>query len=70
MGSWPIPALFKLIEQRGQIPLTEMARVFNLGIGMIIIADPANLSMTQSSLAEPSWLIGEVVPGEKMVTLK
>ena len=36
-GSWPVPPIFGEIQRRGEIPDDEMARVFNLGIGMVAV---------------------------------
>lgn len=45
-GAWPVPAIFSLIQQRGDIADEEMVATFNLGIGMTVVvpdalADPA-----------------------------
>ncbi|MCS6845752.1 MAG: phosphoribosylformylglycinamidine cyclo-ligase [Caldilineales bacterium] len=62
-GSWPIPPLFHLLQRVGQIDDAEMAHVFNLGLGMLIVlpADQANLAL---SVLGEGWLVGEVVEGE------
>jgi phosphoribosylformylglycinamidine cyclo-ligase len=39
-ASWQIPPLFQLIRSRGNIPSDEMRRVFNMGLGMIVIVSP------------------------------
>jgi phosphoribosylformylglycinamidine cyclo-ligase/phosphoribosylamine--glycine ligase/phosphoribosylformylglycinamidine cyclo-ligase len=70
LGSWPVPALFRLIERQGRIPAAEMYRVFNMGIGMVMIAAPQAVDGIQSRLGEASWVIGEVradVRGVKLV---
>ncbi|HST04917.1 MAG TPA: phosphoribosylformylglycinamidine cyclo-ligase [Chloroflexia bacterium] len=38
--SWKIPPLFQLIQSRGNIPDAEMRRVFNMGLGMVVIVSP------------------------------
>ena len=38
--SWDIPKIFCYIKDKGSISLKEMFKVFNMGIGMIIIVDP------------------------------
>lgn len=62
-GRWPVPPLFGIIQQRGQISNTEMPRVFNLGIGMVAIVAPDDLPVFQNTLAEPGWVIGELAKG-------
>jgi phosphoribosylformylglycinamidine cyclo-ligase len=39
-GSWEVPELFGLIQQHGEVSDEEMLRVFNMGIGMVLIVDP------------------------------
>ncbi len=38
--TWRVPEVFRLIQKKGKIPEKEMFRVFNMGIGMVIIVDP------------------------------
>ncbi len=40
-GAWRVPPIFGFLQQRGQIELDEMQRVFNMGLGMIFVAAPA-----------------------------
>jgi len=40
VGSWEVPELFRLIQQHGEISDEEMLRVFNMGVGMVLIVDP------------------------------
>ena len=68
--SWPIPALFRLIQAKGGLEWLEMARIFNLGIGMVIITAPADLERLQACLPQPGWVIGELISGEKKVTIR
>ena len=58
--SWPCPPLFSLIQEKGQIDMNEMFRVFNMGIGMILIVSKNNVDVIQSSIDEKTWIIGEV----------
>jgi phosphoribosylamine--glycine ligase/phosphoribosylformylglycinamidine cyclo-ligase len=69
-NSWPVPPLFRLIQSQGQIEWSEMARTFNLGIGMVVVIAPADLDRLQATLPEPGWVIGVVVAGDKKVTLQ
>ncbi len=41
VGSWEVPELFRLIQQHGGVTDEEMLRVFNMGIGMVLVVDPA-----------------------------
>ncbi len=58
--SWAIPPVFQLIQQRGNISRSEMYRVFNMGIGMVIICSPNDVDQLTQALPEAK-IIGEVV---------
>jgi phosphoribosylformylglycinamidine cyclo-ligase/phosphoribosylamine--glycine ligase/phosphoribosylformylglycinamidine cyclo-ligase len=68
-GSWPVPPLFQLIQQRGNITTAEMYRVFNMGIGIIAVIAPEDLPALQACIPEETFVIGELAPGEKKVVL-
>ena len=38
-GTWPVPPIFHLIQERGRVEFAEMCRVFNMGVGFVIICD-------------------------------
>ena len=59
-GSWDILPIFKLIQEMGDIEKAEMYRVFNMGIGMIIICSPDQQNRLISALPEAK-VIGEVI---------
>ena len=69
LDSWDVPALWKLVREKGNISTQEMYRVFNMGIGMIAIVDKSQVSDLQASIAEPTFVIGELVAGERKVIL-
>jgi len=70
-GRWTIPPIFQLIQQRGKIDQQEMYRVFNMGIGMVVICSPENAGQLTKSLSE-SYIVGEVVKqrGKEKVLFK
>jgi phosphoribosylformylglycinamidine cyclo-ligase len=51
------------MQNLGQVELEEMYRVFNMGIGMVVVVESQNAGRVQQSLPELSWIIGEVIPG-------
>jgi phosphoribosylformylglycinamidine cyclo-ligase len=59
-GAWEVPPLFRLIQQTGQIERDEMYHVFNMGIGMVIIASPEKASDIAGRLPE-ARAIGEII---------
>ena len=65
-GSWEIPPLFHLIQRTGEIPMPEMRRVFNLGIGMVAVLEAQHIPALQK--CDPTARrIGRVVPGSGRV---
>jgi phosphoribosylamine--glycine ligase/phosphoribosylaminoimidazole synthetase len=64
VGSWPVPALFQLIQRRGEIELREMHRVFNMGIGMVLVVEADKAAALQHDLSEETWIVGRIVSGE------
>jgi len=62
--SWDVPPIFSFLQQAGNIPAKEMARTFNMGIGMILIVpDYAVLDVTQriEAMNERAFVIGEIL---------
>ncbi len=66
-GSWQVPPLWKLIQEKGYISTEEMYRVFNMGIGMVVILDKSVVSDFQSSISESTFVIGEIAQGNQKV---
>jgi len=61
--SWPIQPIFQIIQQAGNIEQQEMLRVFNMGIGLVLIVPPAEVNTIQSKAKEFSdsgYVIGEI----------
>ncbi len=69
--AWPVPPLFRLLQEHGGIARDEMFRAFNMGVGMIVIcaARDAERVINMISLAgEPNaFRLGFVVAGERAV---
>jgi phosphoribosylformylglycinamidine cyclo-ligase len=62
-GSWTVPKLFNLVQDSGNISNFEMARTFNMGIGMVLILRKQDTARAQKILKQmklPSWPIGEI----------
>lgn len=71
-NSYEVPAIFKLIQSRGNIPERDMYNTFNMGIGMAVIV-PANevekaINILKDA-GEEAYLIGEVIEGNKEVII-
>lgn len=72
-GSWPIPAIFQFLQKRGPVEDREMYRVFNMGIGFVVIVAPDFVNTVKSKLeknGEEVYKIGVITPGTGKVLLK
>lgn len=71
-GSWSEPPLFTLLREKGGVDSEELHQVFNMGIGMVTILDPAVVGavVRQAEQAgHPAWVIGAVERGTGQVRL-
>jgi phosphoribosylformylglycinamidine cyclo-ligase len=69
-GSWPIPPVFSWVQKLGNVEPAEMDRVFNMGIGFVVIVSPYYAESVQRRLIDervPTHVIGEVKEGERGV---
>ena len=65
-GTWPVPGIFTEIRRLGHVADTEMARVFNLGLGMVVLvgADSAGEALSAlGALRVDAAVVGRVVAG-------
>lgn len=72
LGSWPVPPLFELLQERGRVSEEEMFRVFNMGIGWVLMMSRESLGRARESMGEEGrdyWIIGELVAGDRSVVL-
>ncbi|MCD6452710.1 MAG: phosphoribosylformylglycinamidine cyclo-ligase [Dehalococcoidales bacterium] len=60
---WTVPPIFRLIQKRGEVTEAEMYRVFNMGVGMVVIGSPDNARQITAALPE-ARVIGEVIKQE------
>jgi len=65
--SYEIPAIFKLLAEKGSIEEEMMYNTYNMGIGMVLAVDPAMEAIREAG--ETPYVIGSVEAGEKGVTL-
>jgi phosphoribosylformylglycinamidine cyclo-ligase len=67
-SAWQVPAIFRWLQQSGQVPTDDMFRTFNMGIGLILVTPRDRAEQLIEELAarggRDSHVIGEVVPGE------
>jgi len=70
LGSWPVLPIFRLIYEKGSIDRDEMMRVFNMGIGMVMIVPPDQVDVVARHFAhigQKFYFIGNVVKGSGRV---
>jgi len=70
LGSWPVPALFRLMFEKGNVDRDEMLRVFNMGIGMVLILAPDQVDVVTKHFAQIGqqfFFTGNVVKGSGKV---
>ncbi|CAC9444712.1 Phosphoribosylformylglycinamidine cyclo-ligase (EC 6.3.3.1) [uncultured Gammaproteobacteria bacterium] len=63
-NSWTLPAIFQFLQDNGNIETTEMYRVFNCGVGMVLVLSSSKSADAIKHLeaqGEVAWLIGEIV---------
>jgi phosphoribosylformylglycinamidine cyclo-ligase len=69
-SSWEPPALFRALAERGPVERDEMDRTFNMGLGMVLILDPAQLAPVSAHLkaqGERPVVIGRIERGARKV---
>jgi phosphoribosylformylglycinamidine cyclo-ligase len=71
-ASWDVPTIFKTLEKAGEVPRDEMFRVFNMGIGMVVIVAPEyadQIVREVDATGIGAWPIGEIRTGSGNVVL-
>jgi phosphoribosylformylglycinamidine cyclo-ligase len=70
--SWEIPNLFLQLERAGSVPRAEMFRTFNMGVGMVVIAAPADVDAivaAANGAGVHAWTLGRTVAGSGNVII-
>ena len=62
-GSWPVPPIFGVIQREGDIDPDEMYRVFNMGLGMVVVCDEASIPAIQAVVTD-AQVVGRVTTRE------
>ena len=62
-GSWTVPNVFLRLAEGGEVATREMYRVFNMGVGMILVVSPDREAEVLGVLGDDAWGVGEVVRG-------
>ena len=71
-NSYPIPPIFTLMAKEGNVEEKMMYNTYNMGLGMVLAVDPADVDKTMEAIkaaGETPYVVGEIKDGEKGVTL-
>ena len=72
LDSYEVPAIFKLLQKTGNIADEMMYNTFNMGLGMIVAVDPADVDKAMEAIkaaGDTAYIVGNIQAGEKGVTL-
>jgi len=70
--SWSVPKIFRLIQNKGNVPEREMYHTLNMGLGMVLIVAPGAANAIIAKLKSQklkAWVIGEVIKGNKNIEI-
>ena len=71
-NSYDIPPIFTLMQKKGQIEEHMMYNTYNMGLGMVLAVDPADVDKTLEAIkasGDKAWVVGKCVAGDKGVEL-
>ena len=67
LGTWPIPPVVRFACEQANLSEAEALKTFNMGLGMVLIVDPAVAEAVEAALAaagEETYRVGRIVAGE------
>ena len=70
--SYEVPAIFKLLAKKGEIAEEMMYNTFNMGLGMVVAVDAADVEQTMAAIkaaGEQAYVVGRIEQGDKGVAL-
>ena len=70
--SYEVPSIFKLMAKKGQVEEKMMYNTYNMGLGMVLAVDPADVDKTMEAIkaaGDTPYVVGRIEDGEKGVTL-
>ncbi len=70
--SYAVPAIFRLLADKGNIEEEMMYNTYNMGLGMILAVDPADVDKAMEAIRsaeEIPYVVGSIEAGDKGVTL-
>ncbi len=70
LGSWPVLPIFEHLQKLGNVPMEEMLRTFNMGLGMLLVVPSKKFKKAQTLLeraGEKVYTVGRIVKGDRKV---
>ena len=71
-NSYPIPPIFTMMAREGNVEEQMMYNTYNMGLGMIVAVDPADVDKAMEAMkaaGDTPYVVGKITDGEKGVTL-
>lgn len=65
-GSWQLPNVFRVLAEAGKVEAREMFRVFNMGVGLVLVVAAGAEDDVLAALGGGAWVLGEVVAGSSV----
>lgn len=69
-NSYPVPPIFKMMAREGNVEEQMMYNTYNMGLGMIVAVDPADVDKTMEAMksaGDTPYVVGKIIDGEKGV---
>jgi phosphoribosylaminoimidazole (AIR) synthetase len=65
-----MPPLFAFLQQAASgLEVEELYRTLNMGVGMVVVCRPDDVATVQGAIDEETWVIGELIPDDRRVSL-
>ena len=71
-SSYPVPPIFQLLQKKGSLEEKMMYNTYNMGLGMVLVLDPADADKAMAAIeeaGEKAYVVGKTKAGEKGVTV-
>ena len=71
-SSYPIPPIFSMLAREGNVEEQVMYNTYNMGLGMVVALDPADVDKAVQAMREAGdtpYVVGRIADGEKGVDL-
>jgi phosphoribosylformylglycinamidine cyclo-ligase len=71
-GSYPVPPIFTMMAREGQVEEQMMYNTYNMGLGMIVAVNPADVDKTMEAIraaGDTPYVVGKIIDGEKGIDL-